>query len=84
MNALTNSYSILTIAAVVAVVSGLILLTNKPKIRDYAAFAVILLAMIAAWVVLHPTQTPLIGEAAEVQKQIGAGKPVLLEFQSPF
>jgi hypothetical protein len=29
-------------------------------------------------------QTPLIGEAADVQAMIGKGKPVLLEFQSPY
>lgn len=79
-----NQYSFITIAAGIALVTGLILLTNKPKWNDYLAFGIILASLFAAWGVLHPRQTPLMDNAQMVQEMIGAGKPVLLEFQSPY
>lgn len=60
------------------------LLANKPKINDYLAFGVIVASLVTAWVILHPRQTPLMDDAKAVQALIGAGTPVLLEFQSPF
>ena len=65
-------------------VVGLILLTDKPKWNDYLAFSVIVGAYILAWMILHPRQTPLMEDAKTVQAMIGAGTPVLLEFQSPY
>jgi hypothetical protein len=65
-------------------VAGLILLSKKPTWRDFLAFGVIVAGFVAVWVVLHPVQTPLMGDAKKVQAMIGAGKPVLLEFQSPY
>jgi len=65
-------------------VVGLILLTDKPKWNDYLAFSVIVGAYIVAWMILHPRQTPLMEDAKTVQAMIGAGTPVLLEFQSPY
>lgn len=84
MNALFGAYSFITIAVGFIFVAGVILLTNKPKWNDYLAFGVIVLGLIVAWSVLHPRQTPLMGDAQKVQEMIGTGKPVLLEFQSPF
>lgn len=81
---LTNEYSFLTIAVAFAIITGVILLTNKPKWNDYLAYGVILAALVAAWGILHPRQTPLMDDAKRVQEMIGAGKPVLLEFQSPY
>lgn len=60
------------------------LLSNKPKWNDFLAFGVIVAALGASWVVLHPLQTPLMEDAKKVQSLIGAGTPVLLEFQSPY
>ena len=79
-----NQYSFITIALGIILVAGLILLTKKPKWNDYLAFGVVVAGLIAVWVILHPVQTPLIGDAKNVQAMIGAGKPVLLEFQSPY
>jgi hypothetical protein len=42
------------------------------------------LALFTAWSLVHPRQTPLMDDAKEVRAMIGAGKPVLLEFQSPY
>ena len=79
-----TEYSFVFIAASFAFIAGLILLTNKPKWNDYLAFAVIAGGLVVAWVTLHPRQTLLMDDAKEVQGMIGAGKPVLLEFQSPY
>ena len=84
MSTLFGEYSFIFIAAGFAFVSGAILLTNKPKWNDYLAFGVILGGLILAWTVLHPRQTILMNDAKEVQAMIGTGKPVLLEFQSPY
>jgi hypothetical protein len=84
MITLFTQYSYVFIAFGLAFIAGLILLTNKPKWNDYLAFAVIVGGLVLAWVTLHPRQTLLMDDAKEVQAMIGAGKPVLLEFQSPY
>ncbi|MEW6403659.1 MAG: hypothetical protein AB1649_17830 [Chloroflexota bacterium] len=84
MSSVLNQYSFVLIAAALAFVSGLILLSRNPKWNDYLAFGVILAALVAGWIILHPRQTDLMDDAKMVQEMIGAGKPVLLEFQSPY
>lgn len=84
MATLFNQYSFVFIIAGFAFVAGLILLTNRPRWNDYLAFGVIVAGLIAAWAILHPRQTMLMDDAKEVQAMIGAGEPVLLEFQSPY
>ncbi len=84
MNLITNQYSFITVALGFILVAGFILLTNKPKWNDYLAFGVIVVGLIAAWSILHPRQTPLMDDAKKVKAMIGAGTPVLLEFQSPY
>jgi len=79
-----REYSFLIVAVVLATASGFMLLSHKPKLSNYLAFGVIVTALITAWVILHPRQTPLMDDAKAVQAMIGAGTPVLLEFQSPF
>lgn len=71
--------------AVLTGIAALVLLTRGPKWNDYLAFGIILAGLSLAWFSLHPRQTPLLGDSRAVQEQIQqAGKPVLLEFQSPF
>lgn len=84
MGEIFGLYSYLFIAAGFACVAGVILLSNKPKWTDYLAFGVIVSGLIIAWTVLHPRQTLLMDDAKNVQAMIGTGKPVLLEFQSPY
>ncbi len=81
---LFREYSFIIVALGLAIVAGFILLTNKPKWNDYLAFGVIMASLITAWIILHPRQTPLMEDAKSVQAMIGAGTPVLLEFQSPY
>lgn len=84
MEELYNHYSFLWIAAGLTIVAGLVLLTNKPRVRDFVAFGVIVAGLLSTWLILHPHQTPLMNDAKTVQAMIGAGTPVLLEFQSPY
>ncbi|MBI3167801.1 MAG: hypothetical protein HYZ22_04945 [Chloroflexi bacterium] len=84
MGEIFGLYSFIFIAAGFAFVAGVILLSNKPKWNDYLAFSVIVVGLVVTWTILHPRQTLLMDDAKEVQAMIGAGKPVLLEFQSPY
>jgi hypothetical protein len=84
MNAVFNQYSYLLLAAALAIITGLILLSRAPKWTEYLAFGVIVGGLVTAWIIMHPRQTPLMEGAQKVKAMIGAGKPVLLEFQSPY
>ena len=84
MSFLLNQYSFIIVAGLLILVAGLILLRNQPKLKDFLAFGVIALGFVSAWVMLHPHQTPLVGDAKIVSEMIGKGTPVLLEFQSPY
>lgn len=84
MLAFFNQYSLLIVSLGLIVVAGLILLTNKPKWNDYLAFGVIVVGLLVTWNVLRPRETPLMDNARTVTALIGAGTPVLLEFQSPY
>jgi hypothetical protein len=84
MNHLINQYSALWIAGAFLLLVSLILFRQKPKTRDYIALGVVIIGLVLAWYMLHPTQTPLMDDAKMVQEMIGQGKPVLLEFQSPY
>ena len=84
MSQLVNQYSAIWIAAALMLLMVLILFRHKPKISDFVALGVVLAGLLIAWSVLHPRQTPLMDDARMVQEMIGAGKPVLLEFQSPY
>lgn len=84
MNFFPLGYSFLILAVAFIIITGIILLTNKPKWNDYVAFGVITLSLVVAWSIIHPRQTVLREGAQEVQALIGSGTPVLLEFQSPY
>lgn len=83
-NEVIRPYSLLWLVLGVLTVVGFLIFRNKPRTPELIAFGVIVIALVAVWVAIHPRQTPLLGEAAQVQAMIGHGKPVLLEFQSPF
>ncbi len=84
MNELINQYSALWIAGAFLLLTSLILFRDRPKARDFVAFGVVFAGLGIAWVLLHPTQTPLMENSKTVQEMIGQGRPVLLEFQSPY
>ena len=84
MNHIINQYSALWIAAAFVLFVVLIIFRHKPEVSDFVALGVVIVGLVLAWVGLHPRQTPLMDDARMVQKMIGQGTPVLLEFQSPY
>ena len=84
MSVFINQYSFLIVTLGLILVAGLVLLTNRPRVREYISFSLITLAAVLTLIILHPRQTPLMEDAQMVQQYIGAGTPVLLEFQSPY
>lgn len=84
MAAFFNQYSFLLLIGALIVLAGMVLLTRKPGLKDYLAFSALLVGLVTAWLILHPRQTPLMEDARMVRDMIGAGTPVLLEYQSPY
>ena len=84
MEQLINQYSALWMAGAFVLLVVLIILRRKPTASDYVALGVVIIGLALAWTTLHPRQTPLMDDAKMVQEMIGGGKPVLLEFQSPY
>jgi drug/metabolite transporter (DMT)-like permease len=79
---LVNQYSAVLSAALLTLVLGFFLLNKGFKWPNLLALAAILVGLILVWLALRPTQTQQSNTAAQVQARIGAGVPVLLEFQS--
>ena len=84
MNPIINQFSAVWIAAGLVLVVALFLFRQQPKPADFVALGAVILGLVFAWSLLHPTQTPLMEDSMIVQSMIGQGKPVLLEFQSPY
>ncbi len=84
MGSLLNQYSLIWVSVLLLIVFGLLLFRSKPGRSNVIAFGVIVLGLVYAWIAIHPRQTPLMENTQAVQNKIGHGKPVLLEFQSPY
>jgi hypothetical protein len=82
--AIFNQYSAIWISIVLVGIAGLILLRRKPKWPQITAFCALVVGLAMAWLFLHPRQTVSVMDPAQVQRSIGRGTPVLLEFQSPY
>ncbi|MGD8554009.1 MAG: hypothetical protein PVJ07_08645 [Anaerolineales bacterium] len=78
-----NQYSFAFFAAGVFIVLAYILLRDGVKASDLLALASLLTAFAAAFWFLRPGPSTE-DEVEGVLRRIGAGKPVLLEFQSNF
>jgi hypothetical protein len=79
-----RAYSLLIITTLLLVIVAVILFRKKPRLREVLAFALIAFGLAVAYFSIRPTQTMLMGDAANVQAMIGQGTPVILEFQSPY
>ena len=84
MAQILNQNSAILIAAALMLVAVVFVFSRKPRWQDMLALGVIAAGLVTAWFILHPVQTPLMDNAKKVQATIGQGKPVLLEFQSPY
>lgn len=84
MDQIFNQYSAVFITTAILLIAVVFVFSRKPRWQDTLALGVITAGLVAAWFILHPVQTPLMDDAKMVQEMIGQGKPVLLEFQSPY
>lgn len=84
MAQIINQYSAVIIAIALFLVAAIALLRHKVRWQEMLALGVLATGLMTAWLILHPVQTPLMEDAQKVQSMIGQGKPVLLEFQSPY
>ena len=84
MEQIFNQYSFVFIASALILIGGIFVFSRKLRWQETLALGVIVAGIVTAWFILHPVQTPLMDDAKNVQAMIGQGKPVLLEFQSPY
>jgi hypothetical protein len=84
MVSLINQYSLFAAVVLFLILVGFALFRKAPRLPEIIAFLAIVAGLAVAWLVLRPTQSPLTGSAEEVRAKIGAGKAVLMEFQSPY
>jgi hypothetical protein len=78
-----NLYSALLLILIILVIAGRYLLRRGVDRKRILFFALLAVAVIGGWYLLRPVQTPH-QASAQLRSQIGAGRPVLLEFQSPY
>jgi hypothetical protein len=78
-----NQYSLVIFGLVGLVAVALVLLRSGKGRGRVAVAAVLALALLAGWVAVRPTATP-VSAVSQVRAQIGQGLPVLLELQSPY
>jgi len=81
---LINQYSYIWIVGLLVSILGLLFFRHGLKWPAWLMLFVIGLGLMLAWFSLRPRQTKLLSGAAQVRASIGSGKPVLLEFQSPY
>ena len=84
MSQFFNQNSAVLLSAALVLIVAVFIFRRKARWQDFLALGVIVAALAAAWVILHPVQTPLMEDAKKVRAMIGGGAPVLLEFQSPY
>jgi len=79
-----RAYSLLFAAAVLLVPIAIILIRSKARPPVMVAFISLVVGLTLVYFYARPVQTPLLGDSSQIQARIGKGKPVLLEFQSPY
>ena len=84
MAQLINQYSAVIFAAALLLAVFLFVFKRKSRTLKLVLPGIIIAGSLTAWFFLRPVQTAHMNEAEKVQTLIGAGTPVLLEFQSPY
>lgn len=83
MGSLINQNSFLLLVIIVWVIAAAALLRNGLNRRSLLLLGGVTVGLAAAFLLVRPGPASTADDpAAEVQAQIGAGKPVLLEFRS--
>jgi hypothetical protein len=80
---IVNQYSLLLGALLFFCLAAFLFLRRGFNLRALLSLGLVGLLMVAGWVLIRPTQSEDTNPT-EIQAQIGAGTPVLLEFQSPY
>ena len=83
MTQILNQYSFLISAVFLRVVLAGVVLISPQRNRAGLVLLVAAAGVVLSWLVIRPAATPY-ASAAEAKALVGAGKPVLIEFQSPF
>lgn len=83
MKEILNQYSFLFLGALMIALAVYALFRRGFHRFDWLLLVVLAGLIFLAWWVMHPTATRL-QDADAVRPKIGAGTPVLLEFQSPY
>ena len=78
-----NLYSMLLLVIFVMLIAGVVLLRGGVRRGRVAALVLVGVVLLAGWWLVRPQQTPH-EDIAALSSQVGAGTPVLLEFQSPY
>jgi len=78
-----NQFSFIIMGGVILGLAVALLLRRGFSLGKGLLLGALLLLLLAAWIVLHPAGDRT-ASAQQVRDQIGAGKPVLLEFLSPY
>jgi hypothetical protein len=77
-----NQHSFLVAAAIALFLLAALLLRDGLQPADLLALGALCLGLALAYALLRPGGSPRT-QAQDVRRQIGQGRPVLLEFQSP-
>ena len=83
MSTFINQHSFAIGAILILGICAVIMLRDGPKRRDLLILALLTISLVTIWHALRPTAHPETN-AEQVRAQIGAGTPILLEFQSPY
>ncbi|HWR65003.1 MAG TPA: hypothetical protein VN364_02680 [Bellilinea sp.] len=83
MDRIINQFSFIIGAVVILGLAVALLLRRGFSLGKGLLLGALLLLLLAAWIVLHPAGDRT-ASAQQIRDQIGAGKPVLLEFLSPY
>jgi len=83
MDRILNQFSFVVGGVVILGVAVALIARRGLTLGRGLLIGALVLLLIAAWIVVHPSGAKY-ATADQVRKQIGSGKPVLLEFLSPY
>lgn len=81
--AFINQHSYTITAATVLTIVGVIAFRSGVSPRGIFSIGLLILILISAFLLLRPGKSPF-DRVTQINSVIGAGQPVLIEFQSPY
>jgi hypothetical protein len=83
MRSIINQYSFILFGLILIGLAVYGLSRRGFRAIDWILIIALIGLIAGAWLVMHPTQSQ-VADANSVRAEIGSGRPVLLEFQSPY